>query len=108
MQTKRKPGSLAPGLLLDIDIRDESFREQEDIPHLLRIQRIAQGNETDVLHIELLPAIPDGREVRDRHTEVFCKIFVQITMSNHGGFQFFFVKHFHSFLSKRITVERFD
>lgn len=71
---------------LDDDIRDEPFREQEYIPYLLRIQRVPERNQANMFYIELLPTIPDGREIRHRHTKVCCQIFIQVAMSNHERF----------------------
>lgn len=78
----------------DDNIGDEPFREQEYIPYLLRIQRVPERNQANMFYIELLPTIPDGREIRHRHTKVCRQIFIQVAMGIHVTLQFFFIKHF--------------
>ena len=55
---------------LDDNIGDEPFREQEYIPYLLRIQRVPERNQANMFYIELLPTIPDGRKISNRHAKV--------------------------------------
>lgn len=85
-----------------------SIGQEEYIPHVLWGELIPDRDPDYVLALEWLPPVPNRREIGCSHTQEDRKRLICIAMTIHGLFQFFFVKHFDSFLSERITVERFD
>ena len=63
---------------------------------------VALSNHSDMLHIELLPTIPDGGEVRNRHAKIDSQVFIQITVSLHVFFNNSLSNIFiHSFLKEK-------
>jgi hypothetical protein len=58
-------------------------REDKDIIDLLSRQRISGSNHSDILQPELTPAIPNGGEVRNGHTDGHSQVLIFIAMSTH-------------------------
>lgn len=61
-------------------------REDKDIIDLLSRQRIAGSNQTDILQTKFAPAIPNGGEVGNGHTNGRSQVLVFIAMSTHDLF----------------------
>ena len=53
-----------------------------------------------MLHIKLLPSVPDGGKVGRRHSEIGSQILILISMPIHAFFQKFFIKHFSHLFTK--------
>lgn len=79
LETKKKQGQNLP------------LRKDKDFIDLLRGKGIPPGNKTDILQSELTTTIPDGGEVRNRHTNGRSQVLIFISMSTHDRLKQFFI-----------------
>lgn len=79
-------------------------REDKDIIDLLSRQRIAGSNQTDILQTKFAPAIPDGGEVGNGHTNGRSQVLVFIAMSTHDLFQSISIHQTHLLEENSLTL----
>lgn len=79
-------------------------REDKDIIDLLSRQRIAGSNQTDILQTKFAPAIPNGGEVGNGHTNGRSQVLVFIAMSTHDLFQSISIHQTHLLEENSLTL----
>jgi hypothetical protein len=79
-------------------------REDKDIIDLLSRQGIPGSNYSDILQPELTPAIPDGGEVRNGHTNGRSQILALVAMSTHNLIQSVSIHQTHLLEENSLTL----
>lgn len=79
-------------------------REDKDIIDLLSRQGIPGSNHSDILQPELTPAIPDGGEVRNGHTNGRSQILALVAMSTHNLIQSVSIHQTHLLEENSLTL----